>query len=634
MKNIVNYIGNFLWNIALLYVFYFLTRLVFVFDNWETFNYLALSDLLTLCKGGLLFDTSAIAYSNILYVLLVFFPFHWNERKGYQKFVKIVFVTLNMFLLAVNLIDSAYFPFSNQRVTTSIFAQFSNEDNLAGIFLVEALRSWYLVLAFVAMTVAMWKLYRIPSYLPLRKVPYYAVSTLALVAFAVASVGGMRGGIGKAIRPITLSNANYYTKRPAEASIVLNSPFSFIRTIGKDPFVVPSFFTDREEMLSLYNPLHTPSGDEVFRPMNVVQIVLESNSMEYYGRGYTPFLDSLMTESLTCDNSFANGRISIDAMASVLSAIPRLGESFMLTPAALNPISSAAGELGKHKGYHTAFFHGAQENSMGFKAYSLSAGYKEYYGRESYGNDEHFDGHWSIWDEEFLQFYADKISTFPEPFATAVFTATSHHPYIIPERYKGRFEEGSLPIHKCVAYTDMSVRRFFETASKQPWYQNTLFVLCADHTNITDIPEYGTEAGRYRVPIMFYTPDGSLKGKMEGTMQQVDIMPTILGILGYDRPYVAFGNDLTKVHESGSFAVNFSNGIYQLFKDGYLLQFDGTVPVALYDYVSDKMLTDNLLGKADCQEPMLKLLKSVLQQYMERMVDKNGLAVEIHDQNH
>ena len=90
MKNIVNYIGNFLWNIALLYVFYFLTRLVFVFDNWDTFNYLTLSDLLTLCKGGLLFDTSAIAYSNILYVILVFFPFHWKERKGYQKFVKIV----------------------------------------------------------------------------------------------------------------------------------------------------------------------------------------------------------------------------------------------------------------------------------------------------------------------------------------------------------------------------------------------------------------------------------------------------------------------------------------------------------------------------------------------------------------
>ena len=628
MKNIFKYIGNFLWNVALLYFFYFLTRLIFVFDNWETFNYLTVSELLTLCRGGLLFDTSAIAYSNILYVLLVFFPLHLKEKNGYHKFVKIVFVTLNMLMLAVNLMDTGYFPFSNQRVTTSIFAQFSNEDNLVGILLIEALRSWYLVVAFVLMTVAMWKLYRIPSCQHGGKLSYYAISTLALVLFAFGSVCGMRGGIGKAIRPITLSNANYYTKRPAEASIVLNSPFSFIRTIGKDPFVIPSFFTDREDMLSLYNPLHVPSGDEVFKPMNVVQIVLESNSMEYYGRGYTPFLDSLRMESLTCDNSFANGRISIDAMSSVLSAIPRLGESFMLTPAALNPISSAAGELARHKSYHTAFFHGAQENSMGFKAYSSSVGYKEYYGRESYGNDEHFDGHWSIWDEEFLQFYADKISTFPEPFAAAVFTATSHHPYIIPEWHKDRFEEGTLPIHKCVAYTDMSVRRFFETASRQPWYDNTLFVLCADHTNIIEIPEFGTDAGRYRVPIMFYKPDGSLKGKLSGTMQQIDIMPTILGILGYDRPYVAFGNDLTRTQADESFAVNCSNGIHQLFKNGYLLQFDGESPVALYHYESDKMLENNLLGKVECQESMLKLLKSVLQQYMERMLDKNGLVAE------
>ena len=265
---------------------------------------------------------------------------------------------------------------------------------------------------------------------------------------------------------------------------------------------------------------------------------------------------------------------------------------------------------------------------MGFKAYSSSVGYKEYYGRESYGNDEHFDGHWSIWDEEFLQFYADKISTFPEPFAVAVFTATSHHPYIIPEWHKDRFEEGTLPIHKCVAYTDMSVRRFFETASRQPWYDNTLFVLCADHTNIIEIPEFGTEAGRYRVPIMFYTPDGSLKGKLSGTMQQIDIMPTILGILGYDRPYVAFGNDLTRTQEDETFAVNCSNGIHQLFKNGYLLQFDGESPVALYHYESDKMLENNLLGKVECQESMLELLKSVLQQYMERMLDKNGLVAD------
>lgn len=626
MKDTIRYIGNFIWNIAILYFFYFLTRLIFVFDNWETFNYLTLSDLLSLCRGGLVFDTAAIAYANILYVLLVFFPFHQKENIQYHKFVKILFVAVNMLMLAVNLMDTGYYPFSKQRITVSVFAQFSNENNLGGILLIETLRRWYLLAVFVVMTMGLWKLYRIPTFSGKRS-GYYVLSFICMAVFSFASVCGMRGGIGKTIRPITLSNANEYAKRPAESAIVLNSPFSFLRTIGDEQFVVPSYFSDREHMMTIYNPVHVPDGDEVFTPMNVIQLILESNSTEYYGRGMTPFLDSLMTESLTSDDTFANGTVSIDAMSSILSSIPRMGESFMLTTSALNQLTSAAGELSRYKGYHTAFFHGAQEKSMGFKAFSHAIGYDEYYGRESYGNDADFDGHWSIWDEEFLQYTAEKLSTLPEPFAATVFTATSHHPFIIPERYKDRFGEGALPIHKCIAYTDMSVRRFFETISSEPWYGNTLFVLCADHTNIIEIPEYGTDAGRYRVPIMFYSPGGDLKMKISGVMQQIDVMPTILGLLGYDRPYVAFGNDLTKTSEEEMFAVNCNNGIYQLFKDGYLLQFDGERPVALYEYASDRMLVNNLLGRVECQEQMLQLLKSIIQQYMERMVDKNGLVI-------
>lgn len=626
MRNIFRYIGNFAWNIFLVYFCYSICRVIFVFDNWDSFSYLTVNDFFRLCRGGLLFDTAAIAYSNILYVLLVFFPFHLKERSGYHRFIKWVFVIVNLLMLAANLIDSAYFPFSNQRTTTTIFAQFSNEDNLAGIFFIEALRSWYLLVAFAILAYILWKLYRTPDCPPANKAVYYSVSLAALTLFAFTSLAGMRGGVGKAIRPITLSNANHYTKRPAEASVVLNTPFSFIRTIGKEHFSVPSYFFDREQMQSIYNPLHMPDGNEEFRPMNVVQIILESNSMEYYGRGFTPFLDSLMNESLTCPNSFANGRISIDAMASVLSSIPRMGESFILTPSALNPLSSAAGELRRNKGYHTAFFHGAQENSMGFKAYSQSVGYQEYYGRESYGNDADFDGHWSIWDEEFLQFYAQKMNVFPQPFATAVFTATSHHPYVIPERYAGIFKEGPLPIHKCVAYTDMAVRKFFETASSMHWYDNTLFVICSDHTNIVEIPEYGTEAGRYKVPIMFYTPDGSLKKKLQGTIQQIDIMPTILGLLDYDLPYIAFGNDLSSASSDMTFAVGAGNGIFHLFKDGYLLMFDGENPVAIYAYNTDRMLEENLLGKVDCAEN-LRLLKSIIQQYMERMTVQDGLSL-------
>ena len=89
-----------------------------------------------------------------------------------------------------------------------------------------------------------------------------------------------------------------------------------------------------------------------------------------------------------------------------------------------------------------------------------------------------------------------------EPFMTSVFTASSHHPYNVPAEYQGRFPEGKLPMHKCIGYTDYALRRFFESASKQPWFANTLFVLTADHTNQSCRNVYETDLGVFSVPIV------------------------------------------------------------------------------------------------------------------------------------
>ena len=256
---------------------------------------------------------------------------------------------------------------------------------------------------------------------------------------------------------------------------------------------------------------------------------------------------------------------------------------------------------------------------MGFQAFSRSAGYQDYYGRTEYNNDEYFDGNWAIWDEEFLQFFANKMATFKQPFCTGIFTASSHHPYNIPERYKDVYKESSLPIHKCIRYSDHALQRFFETASKEPWFNNTIFVLTADHTNQTEHPEYQTEAGIHSIPIIFYTPDGSLQGERNGISQQIDIMPTVLGYLGYDKPYVAFGCDLLHTPMEETYAVNYLDGIYQFFKGDYMLQFDGEKTVAMYAFKTDVLLKENLVGKVPQQESMEKELKAMIQQYMERM---------------
>ena len=617
-------------NLLLAYAAFMICRLVFLWENASLFQDMTFGHLMELCRGGLYFDTSAILYANALIILLTLFPLHWKETPKYHRVVRGIYVGINTLCVAVNLMDTVYFQYTNRRTTASVFSQFANEDNLGRIIGMEFLHHWYFVVLTALVGFGLYKLYRLPRP-DVRRTPiaYYITYIIALAAGVPFTVFGMRGGMTRQTRPITISNANQYVNRPIETGIVLNTPFSLLRTLGKKPFVIPQYFTNRQEMTAAFNPVHMPADSTHFTPKNVVVLILESFGKEYFGslnptlegghyKGYTPFLDSLIRKSLVFDYSFANGRTSIDGMPSSLSSIPMFVEKFLLTPAALNNLTSVAGELRK-KGYYTAFFHGAANGSMGFQAFSRSAGYQDYFGRTEYGNDKDFDGNWAIWDEEFLQFFAQKMATFHQPFSTGIFTASSHHPYNIPERYKNIYPEGSLPIHKCIRYSDHALQRFFETAKKAPWFRNTIFVLTADHTNQTEHPEYQTEAGIHSIPIIFYTPDGSLAGERKGISQQIDIMPTVLGYLGYDKPYVAFGCDLLHTPDEETYAVNYLDGIYQFFKGDYMIQFDGEKTIAVYAFKTDVLLKHNLVGKVPQQAAMERELKAMIQQYMERM---------------
>lgn len=643
-------------NLVLVYIVYEVCRLIFLFENWSAFSSsLTWGKFGEMLKGGWFFDTSAILYTNTLYILLMLFPVHYKETNAWQKVARWVFIVCNGICIVSNLIDAVYFQYTGRRTTVTVFHEFSHENNLMEIFGVEFLRHWYLVLAGVALIYALWRFYFMPKrettvWLrhPLKARPvlkYYVAHLVCLCIFVPFCVFGMRGGMTTAVRPITISNANQYVDRPLEAAIVLNTPFSLIRTFDKPIFTVPSYYTE-QELDAIYSPLHEPSDTLKARKKNVVVFIVESFGREYIGgfnkwldggryKGYTPFIDSLMQHSVTFEYSYCNGRKSIDGMPSILSSIPMFVEPFFLTPASMNDVSGIAGEL-KHKGYYSAFFHGAENGSMGFQAFARTTGFTDYFGRTEYnadkrfGGDKDFDGTWAIWDEPFLQFYATKMSDFRQPFMTAVFTASSHHPYVIPDKYKKKFPEEGIVIHKCIRYTDYAIRRFFETAKKQPWYKNTLFVITSDHTNLSDHPYYQTDLGGFCSPIIFFDPSGELKPGMRNAIaQQIDIMPTVLGYLGYDRPYVGFGCDLFHTPVQNTWAVNYLNGIYQYVKGDYLLQFDGSRTKALYRFRTDLLLKNNLVGKVPVvQNEMEREVKAIIQSYMTRMTTNNLIVRE------
>lgn len=642
-------VGTALVNILLAYVVFMLTRVAFVLENWHTFGpYLDGSLVLRMLHGGLVFDTSALLYLNALYLVLTLLPVAAKELPRFHQGLKWLYVVTNGLGAAMNLCDAVYVQYTGRRTTVTVFSEFTNEGNIASIIGTELLRHWYLVLLFVLLVAGMWVCFRKPDFAKAytSRRHYYWQQAVSLVLLAPLAIVGIRGSVFAGTKPITINNANQFVNRPIEGTVVLNTPFSIIRTIGKKVFADPKYFTDAE-MRSIYDPIVQPAPADslTLGHRNVVVLIMESMGKEYIGsfnrdleggryKGYMPFVDSLAAQSLTFEYSYANGRISMDAMPSVLCGIPMMVEPFFLTPASLNDVGGLP-KLLAPLGYYSAFMHGGHNISMGFNAFSHSAGFKDYFGLDEYcqspkynGMDD-FDGKWAIWDEPFLQFSLDKMHGFHQPFVATVFSATSHHPYNIPKQYEGQFKGGKLPIYRCEQYTDLALRRFFERARKEPWYRNTIFVLVADHTNQNEHAEYKTDLGLYSIPIIFFTPDGSLKPQCRTDViaQQADITPTLLHLLGYQQPIVAFGCDLLSTPPGETWAFNYNNGIYQMEKGDLMLQFDGKKTVGLYRFKTDRLLRHNLAGTLPAEQAQLeRQLKALIQQYMQRMIH-NQLVV-------
>ena len=620
-------------------VLYSLSRVGFYFFNANYFPDMTFSRFMLIMLGGLKFDISGIMFVNAIYILLYLIPFRFRYHRIYQVSIKWLFYITNGLALAVNTADFFYFEFILKRSTADVF-MFAKEGNiftLFGIFLIDYWRGvifWIFLLVFM---VSAYRRFKVIKPAEKKNAPFYLSGIFWLLLSMYFSVIAMRGGFTGTTRPITLGNAGAFTQKPLEMAIVLNTPFTIIRTLDKKPLKEKNYFVENE-LEAIYDPTHFATMDSEFKPINVVVLIIESFAKEYIGalnknldngqyKGYTTFLDSLIEQSKTYQWAFANGRKSIDALPSVVSSIPSMVHPYVTSTYAANDVNSIASLL-KTKGYETAFFHGAPNGSMGFDAFMKVAGYDKYFGMTEYGNDADFDGSWGIWDEEFMLYMTEEMNNLKEPFHIAFFSVSSHHPFKIPEKYKGRFKEGTLDFHIPVQYTDLALKLFFQKASQQSWFKNTLFVITADHSNQAWHDEYKTAIGDFSIPILFYHPGNpELRGIDSTVVQQMDILPTIMAYLNFDKKYIAFGNDAFD-ENAQHFAVNYNNSTYQIMKGKFLLQFLEEKTIGLFDYVNDPLLKNNLAGTFPKeQKDMEMLLKAFIQQYNNRML-RNELVVK------
>lgn len=614
--------------LLIVFLIFTISRALFILLNPGTIS----SNLVNLFLSGIRFDTVAIAYLLAPFIFIYLWPTRLFLNEAVQPILNTLYFAAITISVVLNTIDTAWFQYTGKRTTFNIIKLLMGGDDINNNIIHYFYDFWYLIIViFLLLGFAIYaykksslKFSKIsaPNYQPL-KLPFR-------ILFFIIGCGlwiiGARGGLQ--YKPINMQDAALYVEA-STIPAVLNTPFTVMKSIGGSSFPSKPYMSQKEA-LGVFNKHHQYKSDSAFTNENVVLVILESFSKEYVGclnnsTGYTPFLDSLSKHGLLCLRGYANSRRSIEGIPSVVASIPHLMEdAFITSQYNINKVNSIASAL-KKEGYTNYFFHGGNNGTMGFDGFCKVAGFDAYLGRNEYdGPKSDFDGHWGIFDDKFYSFAIRKLNNTKAPFSCTFFSLSSHDPYVIPASLIGRFNKGTRQIHESIGYADYSLKQFFEAAKLQPWYKNTLFVITADHTGPTNDPFYSNRLGQLQIPILYFRPDNSLTGISKTVTQQTDIVPTILELLNYNGDYSSIGQSLFT--KNPHWNISYSNGIWQLINEQYLVQFNGETVTGLYNIDVDSLLEKNQVKFNPSKAKELKpLVESILQQYRDGL-QNNKLA--------
>lgn len=593
-----------------------LTRIIFLISNYGAFHGIGFSEFI----GGVWMDLITIGIYFIPFYVLSLLPLPFYPTKWYQLMLKVIFHITNSLLIALNLIDVEYFKFTSKRSTADLFSMAENANDMSSLFLSFITDFWWLILIFILLIVLSNWLYN-KTLAQIKATPSYLFNTLnfIVVVFILLVMG--RGGLN--YRPADMLTAAEFTS-PQNTALVSNTPLSILKTLDKAPLKERNYFPEGSP--HIYTPIYKGSTvHRIRKKPNIMVIILESFGNEWVGKknnkNYTPFLDSLLDHSLYFANGFANGKKSIEAVPSIFASIPSLMDNpFASSRYGTNRIQ-ALPQLLKEMGYSSAFYHGATNGSMKFDVFTAKLGFEKYFGRTEFNDEDKCDATWGVLDEYFLPWTARSITKqLKAPFIAGMFTLSSHHPYFVPKKYRDQLPKGNDPMAQSIAYADMSLRLFFNEARKQPWYNNTIFVITADHTPAGVSTRYQKRASMYRIPIAIFDPQKEVQPHVsQKIFSQIDIMPTVLDLIGYPKDIYCFGNSYFK--ENTPFAVDYIGNSHLYFQGDYMLNFLEDKATGLYNYKIDTLMYyDSIDAYPKLKHEMETKMKGVIQRYNHDLI--------------
>lgn len=587
-------------------------RIIWLGGNISRLNFTSNYELVHSMVVGIYFDLPVLAYLySPVWFALLFFP---KNTFQHTSIIRILFTISSAICIILNSIDAAYSNVTSKRSGMELWTMLGDEGNKLSNYIYDY---WFFVLLILGLLFLIYKLVPVKG----DTLYIYDKTQLPQIAFKLVLISGFwilaaRGGLQ--LKPIRSLDAGKYSS-PDMIQLVVSTPLQMMSTIESEPLPEIRFMSDATAENLVLDKKIKGNGNK----KNVILIIVESLGRDYTGflnrKPYTPFLDSLSKKCINFRFCYANGTRSIEMVPSIFCGMPNLmSEHYINSAYSTNKVKNLFKQF-EENGYTTSFFHGGANGTMGFSSFLLSTGLQRYLGLNEYPDKQkHHDGHWGIFDEPYLQYINRYLDTITKPFFTSVFTLSSHHPYHLPEEYKNKFAEGKLPIHRSIRYTDYALKKFFETAEKRDWFENTVFIITGDHTSYGEDDYFYSQSGHYEIPLLIYGT-GIQPATIDKTVSQCDIGPIAAYLSGVQLKGFGMGrNPFSKEYEGYSF--HYDNHLYYAVKYPYVMGIDekGAVKAFYRQLRNDKKGTP--LNKNHVEyEKMLEYLKATVQVYNQRI---------------
>ncbi len=340
------------------------------------------------------------------------------------------------------------------------------------------------------------------------------------------------------------------------------------------------------------------------QPVNVVVILIESFSGRHVGAlganpSLTPDFDALSRDGVLFDHAFSNGTHTHQGVFASLAGFPNLpGYEYLMKTMEAHQEFSGLPSLLTPLGYDSLFLYNGLFSWDNKEGFFRQHGIHRFIGRHEYVNPTFVDPVWGVGDYDVFMRANEEFRAMAEkgPFFAAILTLTNHSPYTLPDPLPfAPIKSADVPAGRAdsMRYADWALGEFFRTARQESYFRNTLFVITGDHGFGTAPAITAMQLDRFHVPLLFYAPGPwpEQKGRRSTIASQVDIGPSVLGLLGLEVPHQGWGRNLfsPRLNDPGFAVVKPSGGKEEvaLIEGNYLLMRTPKESPRLYRYTLD-----------------------------------------------